>query len=184
MSSETLKHSVRDRIISNSIIPNALRVGTAAAVITAGSLLPFSTQETLAAEPPQPNQSDKISHFLDNDETKIALVFGLLGTTATIAGAYQLANKYDDKKARLIRMGGPIFAAATTGSLLVDSMTTIPSEIPAGTLVGTALMFAAHNILMTFEHETNIKIKVAAIATATSLVSASIAAFVALSDKI
>lgn len=175
------------------MVPKAARAGAAAAILTAGTLLPIGTKSAFAENISQIpsdvsvmklDQNDKLSDLLDDDQTRAVLVAGLGLTIAATVNSYLLGEKYDDKKKRLLRMAGPAVSTLAAASLLTDSLETISADIPAGLILGSSLFFAAHNIVDTFEHHVDPKIRSSALAAAGFMTTVGLTAFVALSNRV
>jgi hypothetical protein len=180
---------------SQKILSNVLRSVTAATVLTVSTFLPFDggnvRAQNIESVPFEPtltsqtgDQSQKLADLLNNRDARLVLAATLGLSLAALTTSYLLGNKYDDKKARMLRMAGPAFSALTSSSLLVDSFNQIPSDVPASLIVGTSLLFAAQTIINTFESEADIKTRSSAMAAAGFMISVGLASFVALSDKI
>lgn len=167
-----------------------LRAAGTAAVITAGTLLPYAVNasaETDQFTPESPtfsqnskDKSEEISDLLSTNEAKAVLIAGFGLSVAALASSYFLGKKYDNNMERILRVSGPALFSAATATLLLDSYEQIPSQIPAGLILGASIMAAGQTIVNAFEHHQEAGVRSSAIAFGGALISIGMATFFAI----
>lgn len=179
------KKSVRRKTIFNTARV-ALASGLSFAVISCAQYSAHDSKEqmqnitspspiTLVAE----NKNEKLSDFLDNNYTTAGLA-AILGIAIGMSvSAYYLGKRHDESMLRALRIAGPLAMAAGASTGLIDSFVIIDRHIPSSLFFASTFLIASQQVINTFEHYKDPKIRIAALSTAAMLTSLGVTAFIA-----
>lgn len=125
------------------------------------------------------DKNEKLSDFLDNNYARAGLAAALGMAIGMSVSAYYLGKRYDESMLRALRIAGPLAMAASASTGLVDSFLTIDRHIPTSLFLAFTLLIASQQVINTFEHYKDRKIRTAALSTAAMLSSLGVTAFMA-----
>lgn len=125
------------------------------------------------------DKNEKLSDFLDNNYARAGLAGALGMAIGMSVSAYYLGKRHDESMLRALRIAGPLAMAASASAGLIDSFVTIDRHIPTSLFLASTFLIASQQVISTFEHYKDRKIRVAALSTAAMLSSLGITAFMA-----
>lgn len=179
------KKSVRKKTILNSARA-ALAGGLLFTIISCASDSADSSSEKLQefTSPPAitlvaDNKNEKLSDFLDNNYTTAGLAATLGMAIGMSINAYYLGKRHDESMLRALRIAGPLTMAASVSTGLIDSFVTIDRHIPSSLFLASIFLIAGQQVINTFEHYKDPKIRTAALSTAAMLTSLGVTVFIA-----
>jgi len=126
------------------------------------------------------DKNEQLSDFLDNNYARIGLAATLGMAIGMSVSAYYLGKRYDESMLRALRIAGPLAMAASASTGLIDSFVTIDRHIPSSLFLAFTFLIASQQVINTFEHYKDSKIRTAALSTAAMLSSLGVTAFIAL----
>lgn len=147
--------------------------------LSAIQISPISTAESNQEQEETKSKNETISDFLKNNYARAGLA-AILGMAVSLTiNAHQLGKRHDENKLHALRVAGPLLMAASASSALIDSFITIDGNIPISLFVASTLITGSHQIINTFQHYKNPKIRAAAVSTATMFASFGVTALIA-----
>lgn len=189
MSQEILQLSHKESVRKKTLI-NTARVAIAsgisfAMISCANDSASANSEQFQKIASPTPitsvvqDKNAKLSDFLDNTYARAGLAATLGMAIGMSVSAYYLGRRHDESILRALRIAGPLAMAASVSTGLVDSFVTIDRYIPTSLFLASTLLIASQQVINTFEHYKDRKIRTAALSTAAMLSSLGITAFMA-----
>lgn len=126
------------------------------------------------------DKNERISDFLDNNYARAGLAAALGMAIGMSVSAYYLGKRYDESILRALRIAGPLVVTASVSAGLVDSFVAIDRHIPSSLFLASMLLVAGQQIIHTFEHYKDPKIRMSALSTAAMLTALGVTAVVTL----
>lgn len=190
MSQEILQHPSKNSVRKKTLI-NTARIALASAISLAiiscandsandsdgEKLQEFISPSAITLVTDDKNE--QFSNFLDNNYARAGLAGALGMAIGMSVSAYYLGKRHDESMLRALRIAGPLAMAASASAGLVDSFVTIDRHIPTSLFLASTLLIASQQIINTFEHYKDRKIRVAALSTAAMLSFLGVTTFMA-----
>jgi len=180
------KNSVRKKTLINTA-RIALASGISFAMISCASdsanASPEKFQEIASPTPITlivQDKNEQFADFLDNNYARAGLAGALGMAIGMSVSAYYLGKRHDEAVLRALRIAGPLAMAASASSGLIDSFVPIDRHIPSSLLLASTFLIAGQQVINTFEHYKDPKIRTAALSTAAMLTSLGVTAFIVL----